>query len=280
MLLKSLFPIVFISLFYGCNAFQTAPLQNLEGSPPEAVVQFFYASQGGKAEGYLIRPKGDGPFPLMVLLHGHSWKREGATRIIPVAEEFSTELCYASLAISLPGYGMTEIPGDNDNREIIRRVVADGISKVRDLHWVDRKRVMLYGFSRGAVFAATLAGKLQSLQSVVLHSGAYDIGRLYKDTPSPWLRRSINPNGESNPHFFSILPEVSNWTAPTLILHGGNDQLVPTNQAYLLRDRLKALGKPHHLVLFPSAGHRLPLNGVREEVLSFLTQHVGSACER
>ncbi len=277
---KRLFLLVLISLFYGCNAVQTIPFQSLETSPPGTVVQFFYESQGGQAEGYLIRPKGDGPFPLMVLLHGHSWRREGASRVIPVGEQFSTELCYASLAISLPGYGMTDIPGHNDNREIIRRVVVDGISKVRELPWVNPKRVMLYGFSRGAVFAATLAGKVDGLRSVVLHSGAYDIGRLYKDTPSQWVRRSINPNGESNPRLFSVLPEVSNWNAPALILHGGNDQLVPTNQAYLLRDRLRALGKPHRLVLFPDAGHRLPLNGVREEVLSFLTQHVGSACER
>lgn len=274
------FALLLIGFLYGCNAVQTIPVQNLEVSPVGTAVQFFYETQGGKAEGYLIRPKGYGPFPLMVLLHGHSWRRVGARRIIPVAEKFSADLCYASLAISLPGYGMTEVAGNagNNDRDIITRVVLDGISKVNVLPWVDGTRVMLYGFSRGATFAATLAGKVQGLRSIVLHSGAYDIGRLYRNTPSTWVRRSLNPNGEINPSLFSVLPEVSDWTAPTLILHGAKDQLIPTSQSLLLRDQLATSGKPHRFVIFSNAGHRLPLKGVREEVLSFLNQHIGSAC--
>ncbi len=275
MLWKRFLPFVVAGILYGC--IQTIPLTNLTSSPAETAVQFFYESQGGKAEAFLIRPRGNGPFPLMVLLHGDSWLRAGAKRMIPVAEQFSTELCYASLAISLPGYGMTQVAGDTDS-DIIDGVVLDGVSRVRELSWIDQKSVMLYGLSRGAVFAATLVGKIQGLRSVILHSGAYDLKRLYNDTSAQWIRRSLNPNGETSPHLFSILPEVSEWTAPILILHGGNDQLVPTNQAYLLRDRLEALRKPFHFAIFPDAGHRLPLDGVREEVFAFLTKNVGSAC--
>ncbi|MBI4489610.1 MAG: alpha/beta fold hydrolase [Deltaproteobacteria bacterium] len=276
---KPCLALLLISLFYGCNTVQNVPLQNLEHSPEGTAIQFFYETQGGKAEGYLVRPKGHGPFPLMVLLHGHSWRGDGAERLIPVAEQFSTELCYASLAISLPGYGRTEVSEDN-NTDTTMRVLLDGISKVTDLPWVDRNRVMLYGFSRGALFAATLASKIHLLRVVVLHSGAYDLPRLYRDTPSQWVRRSLNPNGETNPSLFSVLPEVPDWNAPTLLLHGGNDQLVPTSQAFLLRERLEASGKAHRFVIFPDAGHRLPLDRVRHEVLSFLSQHVGSACKR
>lgn len=272
---KRFLPLILIGILFGC--IQTLPVRNLAGSPAGSAVQFFYDSQGGTAEAYLIRPKGDGPFPLMVLLHGDSWLRAGGERMIPVAEQFSSELCYASLAISLPGYGKTEIEGDTD-KDIIAGVVLDGISKVRELSWIDQKSVMLYGFSRGAVFAATLAGKIPGLRSVILHSGAYDLKRLYNETSAQWIRKSMNPNGEANPHLFSILPDVPSWTAPTLILHGSSDQLVPTNQAYLLRDRLAALGKTYRVAIFPGAGHRLPSDGVRDEVLAFLTENVGSVC--
>lgn len=274
MIWKRFLPLIFVGGLFGC--IQTVPLRNLAASPAGTTIQFFYESQGGKAEAYLIRPEGSGPFPLMVLLHGDSLVRAGAQRVIPVAEQLSRELCYASLAISLPGYGSTEIGGDSD-RNIIAGVVLDGIAQVHELPWID-KGVMLYGFSRGAVFAATLADKIHSLRGVILHSGAYDLTRLYKDTSAQWVRKSLNPNGESNPYLFNILPEVPHWTAPTLILHGGKDQLIPTNQALLLRDRLEALGKPFRFAIFPEAGHRLPADGVKEEVLSFLTQNVGSAC--
>lgn len=262
----------------GCSSLQTVPLEELADTPREGAVQFFYDSEGGRAEGYLIRPNGKGPFPLVVLLHGHSWRGEGATRLLPIAELFSKELCYTSLAISLPGYGMTEISGDKDDKEMISRVVLDGISTVGKLPWVDQRHVMLYGLSRGAVFTAALVGKVRGLSGVVLHSGAYDIERLYSDTQSQWVRHALNPNGDSKPHLFSVLPEVSSWTAPTLILHGDKDPLIPMSQALLLRDRLQALRKPFRFAIFPEAGHRLPSDGVRKEVLSFLTENVGSAC--
>ncbi len=278
MRLRSALTSVFFLFLYGCAALPTLPLERLGDVPVESATQFFYETQGGTAEGYLIRPPGNGPFPLVVLLHGHSWRGEGATRLLPAAEQFSRELCYASLAISLPGYGGTEVPGDKDDKEMIDGVVLDGISTVGGLPWVDQKRVTLYGFSRGAVFTATLASKVPGLRGVILHSGAYDLKRLYTDTSAQWVRQSLSPNGDADSRLFSVLPEVSRWKAPTLILHGGNDQLVPTSQAYLLRDHLAALGKPFRVAIFPEAGHRLPLKGVHDEVVSFLSENVGSAC--
>lgn len=272
---RALVPFV-IGLFWGCSPVPTIPLQKLEGSPAGRTVQFFYKSQGGTVESYLVRPEGAGPFPLMVLLHGHSSFRRGAKRLVPVAEQFSKDFCYVSLAISLPGYGMTRVSGEND-KEIIDRVVLDGIAETRKLSWVNGE-VVLYGLSRGAFFVATLAAKTPGLRGVILHSGAYDIPRLYRDTPSQWVRQSINPNGESHPHLFNVLPDVSRWSVPALIMHGARDEIVPSNQALLLRERLQALGKPFRFVLFPEAGHFLPVDGVKKEVYPFLDRYVGRAC--
>src|SRR5574341_1977722 len=218
---------------YGCTALPIVTVEEIADTPMGGAAQFFYQTQGGRAEGYLIRPAGDGPFPLVILLHGHSWRGEGATGLLAAAEQFSKELCYASLAISLPGYGGTEVPGDKDDKEMINQVVLDGISAVGKLSWVDTKQVTLYGFSRGAVFTATLANKVPGLRGVILHSGAYDLKRLYTDTSAQWVRQSLSPNGDGNPRLFSV---------------------------------------------FPEAGHRLPLEAVHDEVVSFLSENVGSAC--
>lgn len=83
---------------------------------------------------------------------------------------------------------------------------------------------------------------------------------------------------EARPQLFSILPEVSKWTAPTLILHGARDTLIPPTQTVLLSERLRELGKSYRSVLFPHAGHRLPRHQVEEEVIAFLERHAGSAC--
>jgi dipeptidyl aminopeptidase/acylaminoacyl peptidase len=272
------YTLLLLALVHGCAPIESFSLKHLESAQAGSTARFFYPSQGGKVEGHLIRPYGNGRFPLLVLLHGHSTIYVGGTRVLPEAERLSAELCYASLAISLPGYGNSSVPGKNYNRELIKKIVLDGISRVRELPWVDGNRIVLYGFSRGAVFAATMASQIPTLRGLVLHSGAYDLPLLYRESPSSLVRASLNPEEQANPPLFSILPEVADWIAPTLILHGGKDSLIPTNQSVLLSDRLRALGKPHRSVLFPDAGHRLPLNGVTEEISSFLAAQIGSMC--
>ena len=54
----------------------------------------------------------------------------------------------------------------------------------------------------------------------------------------------LNPTGEENSKLISILPEVSTWSAPTLVLHGEKDFLIPVKQATLLRDSLEIAKKP------------------------------------
>ena len=74
----------------------------------------------------------------------------------------------------------------------------------------------------------------------------------------------------------TFLAKQSAWRAPTLILHGGQDTLIPVNQALLLRDRLKATGTPHRLVLYPDHGHFLPRASIREQTVSFLKETTAS----
>src|SRR5919109_4808292 len=95
--------------------------------------------------------------PLMILLHGHTFESiGGAENVVPEAEAFASGLCYAGLAVSLPGYGATEVPPGLDP-EITLNVVLDAVSLVKKLPWIDPKRVYVYGFSRGAFFASLLA---------------------------------------------------------------------------------------------------------------------------
>jgi len=194
---------------------------------------------------------------------------------VPEAEAFASDLCYAGLAVSLPGYGATEVPPGMDP-EITLNVVLDGVSLVKRLPWIDSKRFYLYGFSRGAFFAALLANRMEGIAGVILHSGAYDLNRFYQETL--WFRSMLNPNGEESPKLTSILPEVPTWHAPTLVLHGGKDALVSVEQANLLRDSLEAAHKPYRFVLYPDNGHRLPLEDVRKKATAFLKENSGSAC--
>ncbi len=267
-----------ISLFaVACAAVQAVPVAELRGLSEGETARFFYPSAGGKAEAFLVRPRGSGPFPLMILLHGHSLSGAGARRLLPAAALFAEEICYAGLAISLPGYGDTEVAG-GPLADVTQRVVLDAVALVRKLFWIDSERLYLYGFSRGAVVAAALVDRIEGLKGAVLHSGAYDLEKLYRDTSSAWLRRLLNPNGETKPTLHNLLPEAARWQAPVLILHGQKDSLIPVSQAKLLSERLEKFGKPHRLVVFPERGHVFSMAEVKEPVFNFLKANGGSAC--
>jgi dipeptidyl aminopeptidase/acylaminoacyl peptidase len=212
----------------------------------------------------------------MILLHGVTLWSIGAESVVPEAEAFASDLCYAGLAISLPGYGAQQVPAGMDPN-ITVKAVLDAVSLVKKLPWIDSKRLYLYGFSRGAFFAALLASRLDGVEGVILHSGAYDLNRFYQDT-SWWFRSMLNPSGQQNPKLISILPEVPMWHAPTLILHGEEDRLVSVKQANLLSESLEAAKKPYRLVLYPNSGHRLPAEDVQRQATAFLAENSGSAC--
>ena len=266
-----------IGIFYfaACSPAKTISIQALVDTPPGVTSHFLFPTSGSNAEAYLTRPAGSGPFPLIILLHGHTVGSFGAETMVPEAEAFARDPCYAGLAVSLPGYGATEVPPGTDPK-ITLNVILDAVSLVKNVPWIDSKRFYLYGFSRGAFYSSLLANRLDGIEGVVLHSGAYDLNRFYQDVP--WFRSLLNPSGEADPKLISILPEVVTWRAPTLVLHGEKDSLVPVKQATLLRDSLEAAHKPYRFVLYPDNGHRLPLEDVRKKTTDFLRELSGSIC--
>ena len=68
----------------------------------------------------------------------------------------------------------------------------------------------------------------------------------------------MNATLDVDPNIFfdsSPINFVTNKSAPTLMLHGDKDVLVPIEQAYMLQHKLDENGVFNRLVVYPGQGH-------------------------
>ena len=83
-----------------------------------------------------------------------------------------------------------------------------------------------------------------------------DLGKVGSRTRR-YLDGLIGPYPEAKDTYVARSPinHTDQLSAPMIVLQGGEDKIVPPNQAEMIVDALSAKGLPHAYVLFPSEGH-------------------------
>jgi len=225
-----------------------------QGAPSEGRVQrgtrlkierdLEYANVGGKKLLLdIYRPDpASAPTPVVVWIHGT--KGGDATRTTTPAT-----------ALATPGYAVASIDYRSDAGSPITAGVSDAKAAVRWLRAnaarfnIDPAKVGVFGHDSGATIAAILGtagdesalegdsgtpGQSSRVQAVVALAGAVD------------RAQRVNP-----------LAYVTKDDAPTLILHGSADTVVPTLQSQALVSALKVAGVDANLDLQIGVSHEL-----------------------
>lgn len=217
------------------------------------ICKYDYLADGKKIEAFTIRPLADEKYAGLVLVAG----REGAKTFFTFATIFAQK-GFASLAITEPGFGKSEGKADFMGPNSIE-AFAVGFKKFRREAFVDSEKMGVFGYSRGGMAASLLTLKLgNAVKAAVFGAGVYDFKRAYDETKFDGIRENIRTETgftEKAIRERSSMLQMKKLKTPVLIIHGENDENVPTNQALLLRDCLTELKKDFEIIILSDHKH-------------------------
>ena len=163
----------------------------------------------------------------------------------------------------VPGFGRAwneQISGDWGGQAMKDYLAA--MDAVAAEPYVDAQRLGAVGASYGGYSVYQLAGIHEGrFKALVSHCGLFNMESWYGTTEelffanhdlggSYWDQPQSKSYGEFNPK-----NHVAKWTAPLLVIHGGNDFRVPLNQGMEAYQAAQLRGIPSRFLYFPEEGH-------------------------
>lgn len=197
----------------------------------------------------------------ILFVHGNQGgRRIGARETVDTGTllRFCTRLNITAAAVSQPGYGASEGPPDFCG-PATQRAIGSALSFLRAQPNIDPDRIVLYGYSRGAIASAMVATRDADLHALILGAGVYDLEAAYR-TASAGIRWAIEKEAGTTDAAFaarSPLRHAHKIQAATLLLHGRHDDRAPFAQAEEFAEALSDAGTEVSLQAF-DCGHNIP----------------------
>lgn len=191
-----------------------------------------FTSGGKPVNEYHCVPKGSGPHPAVVMLHGASQHKDSGN---PEYEKMCGELAGLGYYTEfIEYYSQTDAVGPGQPAQmkedfpIWLEEIHSGLDALDKNPSVDPHRVALMGFSLGSFLSLSV--------------GAIDPGQ---------IAAIVEYYGGLPP----ALQSGAKSMPPTLILHGDKDVLVPVAMAHTLDDLLTKEKRPHEMKIYEGANH-------------------------
>ncbi|MEX2393326.1 MAG: S9 family peptidase [Actinomycetota bacterium] len=256
-----------------------------------SVSRTFDAPDGLEVHGWVIEGDGPKPQPLFVDIHGgphNAWSP--AFDHVHSYHQVLAAQGWSILKINprgSDGYGesfFTAVVGawgeidQDDFLSAVDDLVADGIA--------DPDRLAVGGYSYGGHMTNWLTARTDRFKAGISGGCLSNITSFYGNSDMGWWMGAYEMGGEqyeARDRFAELSPltYVEHVTAPTLILHGENDDRCPIGQAEEWFASLRRRGIEAELVRYPGASHLFILSGrpshrvdYNERIIDWVRRHV------
>jgi dipeptidyl aminopeptidase/acylaminoacyl peptidase len=215
---------------------------------------FRYDSDGLSIYGFANIPQGDGPFPVIIALHGYI--EPGIYQTLDYTTHYADALASAGYLVlhpNLRGYPPSD-EGDNLFRVGMAVDVLNLIALVKEnsgepglLQSADSKRIGLWGHSMGGGVSTRVLTVSPDVKATVLYAAMTGDEQKNYEAIYRWLNGSMGLEELAVPQetLLRISPMYffEHITAPVSIHHGLADKLVPVGWSMQTCEQLKTLGK-------------------------------------
>ncbi len=271
--------------------FRTTSGEDATNRPPVVAPELvhFPTFDGRDIPAFLLKPEGDGPFPVLVEIHGgpESQRRLQYASAIPT-DQLIQSLGVAVLSLNVRGStGYGKAYSHLDDKELRLDAVKDVVAAVE---WL-RTRDDVIG-DRIGVMGQSYGG-FMTLASIALHpelwAVAVDVVGIANfvsllERTGPWRRKNRSEEYgflETDREMLeriSPLTYIDNIRTPLFVIHGRNDPRVPLFEAEQIVAALKGRGQTVELRVFDDEGHGLSKRKNRvegyAEAAQFLARHL------
>jgi len=224
----------------------------------------FYNSQDNKLVGILSGPSPEQNRPVIVICHGFSSRKERAT--FAQLEQLLNQKDIATFRFDFYGHGES----DGDFADItVSEAVDDILQAIAYLKGLGYKRIGLMGSSFGGLSSIMAASKTKDLFVLALKSPVSDYEEVevqkrgaqgikdWKEQGYDYYTSGDGRKLKLNYTFFEDFKNNLGYEAaahiniPTLIVHGGADEIVPLEQSkttagLIPNCRLEIIGEANH----------------------------------
>jgi len=220
----------------------------------------------------------------IILIHGGGWNGGNKSEFITYIDSFKKRMPdYAILNLN---YRLVNGGNLFPTQEHDIRAAVNFISRNSGEYGINKESFVLLGASAGGHLALLQAYKYNEpkIKAVIDFFGPTDLVAMYRN---PWhplvpyaLQMITGTTPDNNAELYkqsSPINFVTATSAPTLIFHGGNDNIVDLSQSKALKKSLEAGGVANELIVYPQerhGWHGATLSNSFNHIEAFLEAHV------